>query len=293
MMNEMMQALRAPFTPDRLEWRIGQCGKKQDGTIWAKALCYIDNRAAMERLDDVFAGDWEHKEDYLTVGNRAVCMVTIRVTHANCQRSVCGSCEVDLASDDIDPFKSAASGAMKRAVVNLGIGRYLYEVKETWAVISQNGKYSGKTKDGTWFKWDAPQIDNTVANAVSFEAVVSNAASDLASEAVSSPLSGPSPAPARQPASSAPAGVQETATSVPFGPVENPESIVCPFGKTAKGKKMGELCASDPEWVAWIAEKWMPRLWKGRLSKSDIDLKNAARILMDKTTKAETNSDPY
>lgn len=162
MSNEIINQLRAPFAADRIEWRVGSCGEKQDGSVWARCLAYIDNRAAMERLDEVFGMNWSHREDFHQVGGQAVCVVTISIGNhphgdAFLSRTVTGSCIVE-ANGDIDPFKSAASGAMKRAVVNLGIGRYLYDLPEAWAVIDPNGKYDGKTKQGTRFRWNPPQL---------------------------------------------------------------------------------------------------------------------------------------
>lgn len=152
-MSDILKKLSAPFPADRIEWRLQSCGKKQDGSFWGKALAYIDNRAAMERLDDVYDGAWSHKEEFHAIGNKAVCTVTLTLP----DRSVSGSCEVGN-SDDIDPFKSAASGAMKRAVALLGIGRYLYQLEEGWAVIDARGRYAGRTKDKENFRWNPPAL---------------------------------------------------------------------------------------------------------------------------------------
>ena len=152
-MSDILKKLSEPFPADRIEWRLQSCGKKQDGSFWGKALAYIDNRAAMERLDEVYDGKWSHKEEFHAIGTKAVCTVTLTLP----DRTVSGSCEVG-SSDDIDPFKSAASGAMKRAVALLGIGRYLYQLEEGWAVVSPNGRYTGRTKEKEYFKWNPPAL---------------------------------------------------------------------------------------------------------------------------------------
>ena len=59
---------------------------------------------------------------------------------------------------DIEAVKGGLSGAMKRAAVQWGIGRYLYKLEESWINANENGAYRGKTKDGTPFKWDAPSL---------------------------------------------------------------------------------------------------------------------------------------
>ena len=79
MSNEIINKLRAPFGPDRIEWRLQSSGKKQDGSFWAKCLAYIDNRAAMERLDEVYGQNWSHSEEFKQIGDQAVCTVTITI----------------------------------------------------------------------------------------------------------------------------------------------------------------------------------------------------------------------
>ena len=159
-MNPTLKKLQAPFHPDRIEWRLGSCGKKQDGSFWGKALSYITQRAAFERLDEVFEGKWSISETYQTVGSGAVCIVTVSVIDTDgSKRDVTGSCQVEFEkAGDIDPFKTASSGALKRAVVSLGIGRYLYDLDEGWAQIDPNGIYLGKTKDREFFKWNPPAL---------------------------------------------------------------------------------------------------------------------------------------
>ena len=229
MSNDIINKLRAPFPEDRIEWRIQSCGDKQDGTVWARVLAYIDNRSAMERLDEVFGLDWSHREEFHNIGNSAVCVVTITTAG----RSVTGSCEVELnKGDDIDPFKSAASGAMKRAVVNLGIGRYLYDLPEAWAVISERGKHQGKTKSGTRFRWDAPSLDG---------------AARAAEEYVEA-----KPAPRR---------AEVIAPSVtPSTDAGDWRSVIIPFGKQ-QGKSLGSLPAAS---LKWWQDNYQPKPYKDR-----------------------------
>ena len=257
MNNDIINKLRAPFPEDRIEWRIQSCGEKQDGSVWARVLAYIDNRSAMERLDEVFGTKWSHEEKYVSIGNSAVCIVTISID--NCerdeaekrftftQRHVCGSCEVDLnKGDDIDPFKSAASGAMKRAVVNLGIGRYLYDLPEAWAIIGDRGKHQGKTKQGTRFRWDSPSLDG---------------AARAADEHVETYV-----APA--PRAAAPA---RTPSVVPAPDTGDWKSVVIPFGKQ-QGKTLGSLPAAS---LKWWQDNYQPKPYKDRISEKDKAFRSA------------------
>lgn len=274
MSNEIINQLRAPFAADRIEWRVGSCGEKQDGSVWARCLAYIDNRAAMERLDDVFGMNWSHCEAFHQVGGQAVCVVTISVGNypigeSFLNRTVTGSCLVE-ANGDIDPFKSAASGAMKRAVVNLGIGRYLYDLPEAWAIIDANGKYDGKTKQGTRFRWNPPQ---------------------LPAWAGGTGESAPAPRPAVKPAATKPTVIQlpkevddilDNATKVKVIARPHPAPAagtgadpVIPFGNN-KGKTISQLSERDLDY--W-ANKWEPRPWEktGKVSPKDAALKSAAQ----------------
>lgn len=251
MSNDIINRLRAPFPEDRIEWRIQSCGEKQDGSVWARVLAYIDNRSAMERLDEVFGLDWSHREEFHNIGNSAVCVVTITTAG----RSVTGSCEVELnKADDIDPFKSAASGAMKRAVVNLGIGRYLYDLPEAWAIISERGKHQGKTKNGTKFRWDAPSL---------------GAAAQAAEEYVES-----KPAPRR---------VEAVAPTVtPSADAGDWRSVVIPFGKQ-QGKTLGSLPAAS---LKWWQDNYQPKPYKDRgISPKD----QAFRAALDASMGAKTS----
>ena len=281
-MNDIINQLRAPFPEDRIEWRIQSCGTKSDGSVWARVLAYIDNRSAMERLDEVFGTKWSHEEKYVSIGNSAVCIVTISID--NCerdeaekrftftQRHVCGSCEVDLnKGDDIDPFKSAASGAMKRAVVNLGIGRYLYDLPEAWAIISDRGKHQGKTKDGTRFRWDAPSLDGAARAAEEISVPVAYVAIDHLAPSIHSP--------ARQRAAVSTPNIQPTTSG-------DWKSVVIPFGKQ-QGKTLGSLPAPS---LKWWQENYQPKPYKGAISDKDKAFRDALDASQGKTSTAAHES---
>lgn len=269
---EIMNKLRAPFGPDRIEWRVGSCGEKSDGSVWARCLAYIDNRAAMERLDEVYGMNWSHSEEFKQIGGQAVCTVTITIeatrgdeTTPFPYRTVTGSCCVE-ANGDIDPFKSAASGAMKRAVVNLGIGRYLYDLPEAWAVIDPKGKYDGKTKQGTRFRWNPPQLPAWAGGG----ADVNYASNQREEEVFARPEPMPAPAaPAARPAAPA-AAANGNDPIIPFGDRKGQPLSSLPI-KGDKGVKCGDL-------YYW-AKVYTPKEFKGSISPKDIALKKRAEEL--------------
>lgn len=146
-----LNGLREPFSAADIEWRIGRAGKNAKG-IWATALAYIDNRAIMDRFDEVCGpGNW--KNEYTTAPNGGVlCGLSVLVDGQWVTKW-------DGADNtEVDPVKGGLSGAMKRAGVQWGVGRYLYGLTEGWAQISDNGANYGKTKDGDKFRWDPPAL---------------------------------------------------------------------------------------------------------------------------------------
>ena len=273
---EMMNKLRAPFGPDRIEWRVGSCGEKSDGSVWARCLAYIDNRAAMERLDEVYGMNWSHSEEFKQIGGQAVCTVTITIESRNeaaggvalfPYRTVTGSCCVE-ANGDIDPFKSAASGAMKRAVVNLGIGRYLYDLPEAWAVIDPKGKYDGKTKQGTRFRWNPPQLPAWAGGGADVN-YASNQREEIPNAPAYAVMSSAPAAPAARPAAPA-AAANGNDPIIPFGDRKGQPLSSLPM-KGDKGVKCGDL-------YYW-AKVYTPKEFKGSISPKDIALKKRAEEL--------------
>ena len=264
---EILKQLRAPFSAEHIEWRLQSSGDKQDGSIWAKCLCYIDNRAAMERLDEVFGTSWSHEEKFIQIGTQAVCTVTITIdinslegeTRMFNSRSVSGSCAVE-ANGDIDPFKSAASGAMKRAVVNLGIGRYLYSLPEAWAIVTNDGKYDGKTKNGTRFRWNPPQLPAWAGGGADTN-YVSNQREEV--------FARPEPMPKPILTAPAPAPVESDGTW---------RTVVIPFGKQ-KGQTLGQL---PPASLKWWRENYQPKPYNGKISAKD----KAFRDALDQSAEA-------
>lgn len=265
-MSNIINTLRAPFPSDRIEWRLAMCGNGARG-IWARCLAYIDNRAAMERLDDALGANWSQEERFSTIGSAAVCTVSIHIkgVEGYPDRTVTGSCAVE-ANGDIDAFKSAASGAMKRAVVNLGVGRYLYNLPEAWAEITEQGAFSGKTKDGTFFKWNPPPLPAWALPEGDTGTALSPAGKlEAEREEVK----------ATQPTKSKEVTLQpKPINSDPLDP-SDPWSVVIHFGKN-KDKALRDLPENT---LKWYAKEWQPKPFKGTISKADTALRDALDII--------------
>ena len=148
--------LRDPFAPEDIEWRVETAGEK-NGKPWARVLAYVTNRAIMDRFDEVVGpANWQNVYKEGPAGG-VVCGLSVRVTRAD------GTSEWVTKWDgaensDVEPVKGGLSNSMKRSAVMWGIGRYLYDLEEGWAQVHDGGRFSAKTKDGKWFKWDPPAL---------------------------------------------------------------------------------------------------------------------------------------
>lgn len=156
-----LRRLADPFPADDIEWRVQQAGKSRDGgKVWALVLAYINNRAIMERLDEVCGPENWRNEFATGPGGGIVCGISVRVPREG------GSAEWVTKWDgaentDVEAIKGGLSGAMKRAGVQWSIGRYLYHLEETFATIAENGSHRGrlsKENGGETYKWNPPRL---------------------------------------------------------------------------------------------------------------------------------------
>lgn len=151
-----LSKLKEPFSAKDIEWRLQQCGENKEGKIWGKCLAYITSRAVQERLDEVCGPDgW--KSEIRKDGDAYLCTLSIRMKRDD------GSIEWISRTDgadatDKESVKGGISGALKRAAVQFGIGRYLYDLEEGWITVCENGKYFGKTKTEKQFRWNPPAL---------------------------------------------------------------------------------------------------------------------------------------
>jgi len=146
-----LSRLKDVFPPEDIEWRVQSSGEK-DGKPWALVLAYITNRAIMERFDEV-CGPENWKNEFTAAPNGGtLCGLSVKINGEWVTKW-------DGAENtDIEAVKGGLSGAMKRAAVHWGPGRYLYNLPTGWAVVSNNGSHKDKLKNGTWFKWNPPAL---------------------------------------------------------------------------------------------------------------------------------------
>lgn len=146
--------LREPFHPRDIEWRIQSARRGKHG-IWAQVLAYVDSRAIQNRLDEVIGPEnWQVYQGLTEHG--AVTSLSIKIGDEWITKS-------DGAGfTDVEGTKGSLSGGLKRAGVLFGMGRYLYDLKQNYAIVYDDGRFSGKTsekgKPPEWFNWSPPAL---------------------------------------------------------------------------------------------------------------------------------------
>lgn len=161
--HEIAARLLEPFDEKtELEWIITACGG-QGSDIWAQCTPYVDNRAIQRRLDAVVgAFNWrnEFKPGPDDKYGGVVCGISIRHPETGEWITKHDGAE----GSKTEPMKGGLSNAMKRAAVQWGIGRYLYDAPEPYrASISKTKnkihcqKWNTKAKEN--FYWAPPALN--------------------------------------------------------------------------------------------------------------------------------------
>lgn len=152
------KAMQDYFAADAIEWRIQQAGEK-NGRVWAITVPYVTNRAIQMRLDEVVGPENWRNEFRPGPDGGVMCGLSIRVGDEWVTKW-------DGAENtDVEGVKGGLSGAMKRAAVQWGIGRYLYGLEENFAHVHDNGRFRGKLPEkfgGRTFRWNPPELPSEV-----------------------------------------------------------------------------------------------------------------------------------
>ena len=109
--------LKAPFAQNKIKWRAADFrGSK------SSALLYLDARDVMDRLDEIVGiNNWQ--TEYTDLETRCVCKLSVRYDNDFdwVMKSDVGT------QSTFEGDKGMYSDALKRAAVQHGIGRYLYD----------------------------------------------------------------------------------------------------------------------------------------------------------------------
>lgn len=150
------EKLKSPFKENEIDWRVAQSSKSIDGKPWAKVLAYVQARAIQDRLDETVGPmNWRVEYEFIQGPvSGVICKMALR--SPGTQEWI--TKEDGAEQTDIEAFKGGISSAMKRAAVTWGIGRYLYDLEEYFAVIVEKGGRYAKLKEGGAFYWMPPKL---------------------------------------------------------------------------------------------------------------------------------------
>jgi len=165
----IMRELSQPFNQDDIEWRPQQIGGTKEKPN-VMLLAYVTNRAMQQRLDDVVGCfGWKNEFTALpnSVGEGALCGISIKLGDEWVTKW-------DGADNTaIEATKGGLSGSMKRAVVQWGVGRYLYDVETMWGICITQEEYNklkynekqgynyAQAKDKSFsFYWKPPKLED-------------------------------------------------------------------------------------------------------------------------------------
>lgn len=139
---QIQAELAMPFAPEDLEWRLQKVVEARELGI---AVPYVTNRAIMSRLDDVVGPEnWynEFKPWHGAGGKEAqLCGISIRYGEGFITKWD------GAENSDIEPVKGGLSDSMKRAAVQWGIGRVLYNMDVVFVDVEKRGKTWYMKKD--------------------------------------------------------------------------------------------------------------------------------------------------
>lgn len=240
-----IQVRLASFFPEEdIEWKPQRFIDRDGGR--ALMLAYVSNRAIQHRLDDVMGvAGW--RNEYVRWGEKGVlCGLSLYVMGTWITKW-------DGADEsDIESTKGGLSNAMKRAAVQWGIGRYLYELPSQWVAATVKAKGNGFT--GFVKDQDLPKLPAKWLPAGAPESP----------PAASKPKAGPKPRPEPEPQ---PAGEQaaEPVASRTVQPQPAWLDDRLPSrdfsGETWRDALKGSAGGRHHVWLAWMAqvERLKPR----------------------------------
>ncbi len=144
---KQMKSLQAPFSLEVVGFKPQTVNAAKTSALIAT---FIDARAVVSRLDEVFPLAWE--DTYIPVENDAKlltleCSLTVHLPDGRTitRRDVGESGNTGAMASR---WKSATSDAFKRAAVKFGIGAYLYGLENTWVEVKEAGKSVKLTDKG-------------------------------------------------------------------------------------------------------------------------------------------------
>lgn len=154
---QIQEALADPFPADQVGWKPQATNGNR-----ALAICFIDARNVMDRLDAVLGiANWQDTYSPLPDGN-VVCTLSLRIGGEWVSKTDIGG--PSDQRDHGDKEKAAFSDALKRAAVKWGVGRYLYNLDGGWVDYDAQKKQLVKTP--TLPAWALPKAQRPPAKSI-------------------------------------------------------------------------------------------------------------------------------
>ena len=141
-MTDTLEQLAASFPKEAIHWRAQQLTKKGDK---AMALAYLDARDIMDRLDAVLTPQGWQAIHYDCGGGRLACKIGIFAGTLGEGGEWIWKSD-GAGGTQVEAEKGAFSGALKRAGVMWGIGRYLYALPAPWVPCETYEGRDGKRR---------------------------------------------------------------------------------------------------------------------------------------------------
>ncbi len=132
---QIQAELAMPFAPEDLEWRLQKVVEAKELGI---AVPYVTNRAIMGRLDDVVGPENWYNEfrPWHGAGGKEAQLCGLSIRYGDGFITKWDGAE----NSDIEPVKGGLSDSMKRAAVQWGIGRVLYNMDVVFVNVEKRGK---------------------------------------------------------------------------------------------------------------------------------------------------------
>ena len=134
--SQILFDLSKHFPTSEISWRTQRVFQSYKDKKWyALALAYLSVRQVQDRLSEVMGHNWQCK--HTVYGSKTVCSLGLKLDGEWIWRS-------DGAGDtNFEADKGALSDSLKRAGVAWGIGRYLYDLKNTYVPceVTDQGKF--------------------------------------------------------------------------------------------------------------------------------------------------------
>ena len=134
--DQILFDLAKHFHTSEVSWRTQRVFQSYKDKKWyALALAYLSVRQVQDRLTEVMGPNWQCK--HIVYGSKTICHLGLKLDGEWIWRS-------DGAGDtNFEADKGALSDSLKRAGVAWGIGRYLYDLKNTYVPceVTDSGKF--------------------------------------------------------------------------------------------------------------------------------------------------------